>query len=84
MAFTIPTITISKDFISVFSEEKHEEDIKQDGSFKDFTTGEQFIAKDYLPSDMTFDSDIHGHSAEVIGSKDLEAVHIKLGKAPLL
>lgn len=50
----------------------------QNGEFKDFHTGDQFIAKDYLPNNISFDLKIHGHKAEVMGQDIFKAVHIKL------
>ena len=52
----------------------------RNGEHRDFTKGDQFIAADYLDTDVDFDQSIHGHSAEVIGETTLEAVHIKLSK----
>jgi len=52
----------------------------QDTSYKDFSAGDQFIAQDALPEGVTFDSKQHGHRAEVIGSQDLQAVHVKLAR----
>ena len=37
-----------------------------------------FIAKDYLPKHLPFDTKKHGHCAKVVGNKTLLAVHIKL------
>lgn len=51
----------------------------RNGEFKDFTTGESFIARDYLPEGVDFDNNIHGHKTEVIGESQLFATHIKLG-----
>ncbi len=51
----------------------------RDGSTKDFTCGEQFIAQDALDEAIPF-GDQHGHTAEVIGDIALLAVHIKLAK----
>ena len=50
----------------------------QNGSLKDFSAGDLFIAKDYLPKHIPFDKTVHGHRAEVIGEQPLKAVHIKL------
>lgn len=50
----------------------------QDQSFRDFKSGDAFIAKDYLPDGIKFDATIHGHCAEVIGNESLKAIHIKL------
>jgi len=51
----------------------------RNGDFKDFKAGDSFIAKDYLPEGIPFDSNLHGHKAEVIGNEELMATHIKLG-----
>jgi hypothetical protein len=50
----------------------------QNGSFKDFGPGSQFIAADNLSEGVIFDPTKHGHKAEVIGSETLFAIHIKL------
>ena len=50
----------------------------QNGESKDFSSGDMFIAKDFLPKHIPFDEAIHGHRAEVIGEQRLKAVHIKL------
>ena len=50
----------------------------RDGSYKDFSAGDQFIARDKLPDGSVFDDKVHGHTAEVIGNEQLFAVHIKL------
>jgi hypothetical protein len=50
----------------------------QNGDFKVFATGDCFIAKDNLPENIEFDSQIHGHKASVVGNKSLQAIHIKL------
>ena len=52
----------------------------QDGSYRDFKAGDAFIAKDYLPEGVSFDSKVHGHKAAVTGNESLKAVHIKLGQ----
>lgn len=51
----------------------------QNGEFKEFSSGNLFIAKDYLPSSIEFNSSIHGHMAEVLGDVVFKAVHVKLG-----
>ena len=51
----------------------------RDGSFREFSSGEQFIAADNLPADIPFDEEKHGHRAQVLGTETLRAVHIKLG-----
>jgi hypothetical protein len=50
----------------------------QNGEFKIFNPGDCFIAKDNLPENIEFDSQIHGHKASVIGNESLKAIHIKL------
>lgn len=50
----------------------------QNGDFKIFTSGDCFIAKDNLPENIEFDSEIHGHKASVIGEEPLQAIHVKL------
>ncbi|MBO3697007.1 hypothetical protein [Roseivirga sp. E12] len=50
----------------------------QNGNARDFSAGDMFIAKDYLPSHIAFNASVHGHRAEVIGEQPLRAVHIKL------
>ena len=50
----------------------------QNGDYKQFTSGDYFIAKDNLPENVVFDSKIHGHKASVVGVEKLEAIHIKL------
>ena len=50
----------------------------QSGIYKDFKSGDMFIAADNLPENIVFDPNIHGHRAEVIGDEPLLALHIKL------
>jgi hypothetical protein len=50
----------------------------QNGIYKDFKSGDMFIAADNLPENIVFDPKIHGHRAEVLGDETLLAVHIKL------
>ena len=50
----------------------------QNGDSKSFKAGDCFIAKDYLPANVNFDSTKHGHKAMVIGDKTLLAIHIKM------
>ncbi len=52
--------------------------VLRDGSFRDFFSGDLFIAKDDLPKEIPFDYMKHGHRAEVIGTDELKAVHVKL------
>ncbi len=53
----------------------------QSGSYRDFSQGQAFIARDYLPDDIIFDSEIHGHKAEVVGDETLSAIHVKLASS---
>lgn len=50
----------------------------RNGEHKDFSAGNMFIAKDYLPKHISFDTEKHGHCAKVVGNEALLAVHIKL------
>ena len=50
----------------------------RDGRYRDFQAGDLFVAADNLPVGISFDADIHGHKARVMGDQRLEAVHIKL------
>ena len=50
----------------------------RDGSRKQFSAGSKFIARDFLPPHLDFDSSLHGHRARVIGEEELTAIHIKL------
>lgn len=52
----------------------------RDGSKKRFSAGEKFIARDFLPAGLAFDSARHGHRARLIGEEEFSAVHIKLEK----
>ncbi len=52
--------------------------ILRDGSSRDFSPGEAFIAGDHVPQGQVFDHELHGHRAEVLGEEALLAVHIKL------
>ena len=52
--------------------------ILRNNDFKDFSSGDMFIAKDFLPENIEFNPEFHGHRAELIGADALEAVHIKL------
>ncbi len=52
----------------------------RDNQFIDFTAGDMFIAADSLQDNIAFNSNIHGHIAEVTGKESLLAVHIKLDK----
>ena len=50
----------------------------QNGESKIFSAGDSFIAQDNLPENIIFDNKIHGHSASVVGTETLQAIHIKL------
>ena len=48
------------------------------GTARDFTQGDLYIAEDYLEAGIEFDDRLHGHRAEMIGDTPYKAVHIKL------
>jgi hypothetical protein len=50
----------------------------RDASYRDFTTGDVFIAQDRLAANTTFENNIHGHTAQVKGDQQLIALHLKL------
>ncbi len=50
------------------------------GEYRDFSVGDQFIARDFLASNTHFDDAVHGHTAEVLGDEVLLALHIKLSE----
>lgn len=52
----------------------------RNGEFNDFSAGDMFVAQDYLQAGEEFNNELHGHTAELIGSNDLLAVHIKLAE----
>ena len=52
----------------------------RDGTKKQFTAGEKFIARDFTPPGIEFNPNKHGHRARVIGKEEFSAVHIKLKK----
>lgn len=52
----------------------------RNGDYRDFMAGDMFIAQDYLQVNETFDQEIHGHTAELIGKEALFALHIKLAE----
>lgn len=52
----------------------------RDGSTRQFRAGDAFIAEDYLPSSLSFDSALHGHRARVTSKEALSAIHFKLAK----
>ncbi|MFT6033081.1 MAG: hypothetical protein ACI854_001614 [Arenicella sp.] len=51
----------------------------RDGTAREFSAGDLFVAEDYLIDGMLFDYR-HGHRARIIGQAELQAVHIKLEK----
>ncbi|MDN2662544.1 hypothetical protein [Psychromonas sp. 14N.309.X.WAT.B.A12] len=53
----------------------------RNGEYRDFSTGDLFIAQDRLGDDEIFDDTKHGHTAQLIGDELLQAVHIKLAAA---
>lgn len=50
----------------------------RDGSYRDFSAGDQFIARDRLSCGEAFNDQHHGHTAQVIGDTPLLALHLKL------
>ena len=52
--------------------------VLRDGDSCDFSAGEMFVAEDYLMEGETFNDNIHGHRAEVVGDSSLSALHLKL------
>ncbi len=52
----------------------------RDQSYRDFSAGDSFIAKDRMLNDQAFNKTLHGHRAEVLGDEELHAVHIKLSQ----
>ena len=50
------------------------------GESLEFSAGELFIANDYLKQNIEFDDKVHGHRAEVLGTQEFSALHIKLEK----
>lgn len=51
----------------------------RDGSAQRFSSGDLFVAEDYLIDGVVFDES-HGHLARVIGQEQLQALHLKLEK----
>ncbi len=51
----------------------------RDGSTRQFTAGEMFVAEDYLLEGAEFDH-LSGHRARVLGEGTFEALHLKLAK----
>ncbi|WP_137297887.1 hypothetical protein [Psychromonas sp. SP041] len=52
----------------------------RNGEYRDFIAGDIFIAEDRLQENESFDFNIHGHTAELIGEEVLLAIHIKLAE----
>jgi len=52
----------------------------RNGEYRDFSTGEMFVAQDYLTKGVVFDDMLHGHRAEVVGGEALSVLHFKLEK----
>ncbi len=50
----------------------------RNGESRDFCAGQMFVAKDRLQEGESFNDQVHGHTAAVVGDQDLTAVHIKL------
>lgn len=50
----------------------------RNGESKRFSSGEMFIAEDFLTPEVNFDDTRHGHRARVVGNRALSAMHLKL------
>ena len=50
------------------------------GEIKRFSRGEMFVAEDYLAKGVIYNENKHGHRAKVIGSDQLQALHLKLNR----
>lgn len=50
------------------------------GVTQDFSSGDLFIAQDYLPPSVEFDDNVHGHRAEVVNDEGISVLHLKLAK----
>jgi hypothetical protein len=50
----------------------------RDNSYHDFAVGDVFIAQDRLEDNARLNNHIHGHKGQVIGDKNLIAIHLKL------
>jgi hypothetical protein len=50
------------------------------GETRDFSSGEMFVAEDYLSVGVKFDPIQHGHRAAVVGDERLSVMHVKLEK----
>ncbi len=50
----------------------------RDESYRDFFAGDVFVAQDKLPTNVSFDNNVHGHTAQVLGDHQLIAFHLKL------
>jgi len=52
----------------------------RNGENREFSTGDMFIAADYINADTTFDDSLHGHRADIMGKETFSALHLKLEK----
>lgn len=52
----------------------------RNGDSKKFSSGETFIAEDYLDPAVAFDDSQHGHRAEVMDREGISVLHLKLEK----
>ena len=50
------------------------------GETRDFSTGDMYIAEDYLTPATPFKRGEHGHRAETIGDEPYNALHLKLAR----
>ena len=54
----------------------------RDGTHRDFSAGDAFVAADCVVEGDTFNPAVHGHNSAAIGDEPLQAVHIKLAELP--
>lgn len=50
----------------------------RNGQYRQFDTGQMFVAEDFLFEDVSFDDVCHGHRAKVVGGEELSVLHLKL------
>jgi uncharacterized cupin superfamily protein len=50
----------------------------QDGSSRNFKSGDHFYSADLLPADATFDPDVHGHWSCQVGELPLVTLFVKV------
>lgn len=50
----------------------------RNGEWLEIQSGGMFIAQDYLSEPTQFDSNLHGHRAQVVGEEPIKVMHLKL------